>query len=65
MTGENELLKKHALQVMESVGTCIAIIHDAEKLEEALKQLGMVHNLANVEVKSFAVRRDDRVMQCT
>ena len=55
MNEENALLKKHALQVMESVGTCISIIHDPAQLEEALKQLGMVHNLANVDVKSFAV----------
>lgn len=59
MNEENDLLKKHALQVMESVGACISIIDDTERLVETLKQLGMVHNLANVEVKSFAVSRDD------
>ena len=55
LSEENELLKKHANQVMESIGTCIELISDPEELQETLIGLEIVHHIQNVQVKSFAV----------
>jgi len=52
---ENTLLKKHALQVMESVGLAISLMGDPEQLQETLIELGIIHNMKSVQVKSFEV----------
>lgn len=55
LSEENELLKKHALQVMESVGMAIGLMGDPEQLKEILIGLGVVHNMKSVQVDSFKV----------
>lgn len=50
---ENESLKKHAVQVMESVGMAIGLLHDPEKLVSTLTELGIVHHLLQVQLDSF------------
>ncbi len=48
-------LKKHALQVMESIDLAIGLLDDPDELKEVLLTLGIVHNMKNVKVDSFAV----------
>ncbi len=55
LTESNEKLKKHAVQVMESVGAAIGIINDQEDLEEVLMELGIIHHMKSVRIDSFAV----------
>ena len=55
LTEENTLLKKHALQVMESVGGAISLMGNPEQLQDTLIELGIVHNMKSVQVKSFEV----------
>ena len=55
LTDQNELLKKHAVQVMETVGTAIGIIHDKPALKDALTDLGIVHHMKSVKIDDFAV----------
>ena len=52
---ENESLKKHAVQVMESVGMAIGLLHDPKALVSTLTELGIVHHLHQVQLDSFGV----------
>lgn len=49
------MLKKHAVQVMESIDAAIGMLDDPDELQETLIGLGIVHNMSNVKVDSFAV----------
>ena len=51
----NPGLIKHGLQVMESIDAAVGLLGDLEELVETLKTLGIVHNMANVQLDSFAV----------
>ena len=55
LSDENKKLRGHALQVMESIDAAVGMLHDTEKLTDTLLELGIVHNLKNVKVESFAV----------
>ena len=55
LSDEHEGLRKHALQVMESVDLAINLLDDSDELVETLVSLGIVHNMSNVRVDSFAV----------
>ena len=55
LTDENEKLKEHAMQVMQAVGEAIKLLHKPPELKSLLTELGIVHNLSNVKVESFAV----------
>ena len=55
LTPSNERLKKHAVQVMESVGMAIEIIDDQSQMEEVLLELGIVHHMKGVKINTFAV----------
>ena len=48
-------LKKHGIQVMESIGAAINLLSNPEELKEVLLQMGIIHNMLNVQVESFAV----------
>ena len=58
LSEENELLKKHALQVMQTVDSAVTLLlsGDIKTLQETLIDLGVVHNLNNVKPEHFAVR---------
>ena len=51
----NPGLIRHGTQVMESIDAAVDLLGDLDELVETLKTLGIVHNMANVELKSFAV----------
>lgn len=53
--GQAEGLKKHGLQVMESIDGAIDLLDDPEQLEETLLELGIVHNMKSVQLESFGV----------
>ena len=55
MTPDNELLKKHGVQVMESIDAAIGMLDNPEELKETLIDLGIVHHMKDVKVESFAV----------
>ena len=55
MTSDNELLKKHGVQVMESIDAAIGMLDNPEDLKETLIDLGIVHHMKDVKVESFAV----------
>ena len=55
LTDDNALLKQHSMQVMESIDMCLGMTDDPEELQETLVQLGIVHNMNDVQVESFAV----------
>ena len=55
LSDDNVLLKQHAMQVMESIDACLGMIGDLEELQETLIQLGIIHNMKDVQVGSFAV----------
>lgn len=52
-----EGFRKHALDVMETVDKAIEMLVDGdiEELKDTLVELGIVHNMKNVQVESFAV----------
>lgn len=55
LSDDNKKLRGHALQVMETIDVAIGMLHDLPKLTDTLEDLGIVHNLKNVQVASFAV----------
>lgn len=55
LSSDNAMLKKHAVQVMESIDAAIGMLDDPDELQETLIGLGIVHNMSNVKVDSFAV----------
>lgn len=55
VTPDNELLKKHGVQVMESIDAAIGMLNNPEELKETLIDLGIVHHMKDVKVESFAV----------
>ncbi len=52
---DNVSLKKHAMQVMQSIDDALGMADQPEELKETLIGLGVVHNMSNVDLKSFAV----------
>ena len=56
-TNHDEALKKHGLLVMESIDTAISLLGDGnfEELKDTLIELGIVHNMKEVQLDSFAV----------
>ena len=48
-------LKKHALQVMQSIDMAIGMLDDQNELEDTLTELGIIHNMKSVQLESFAV----------
>lgn len=48
-------LKKHAIQVMESIDAAIGMLDNPEELKETLIGLGIVHHMKDVQLASFAV----------
>jgi len=58
LNNEHEGLRMHALQVMESVDAAISLLDDTNQLVETLVELGIVHQMSNVKVESFAVSHD-------
>lgn len=54
LSDDNKKLRGHALQVMETIDVAIGMLHDLPKLTDTLEDLGIVHNLKNVQVASFA-----------
>lgn len=57
MTTEDKKQKQlqHGMQVMESIGAAIEMLDDPETLKETLLGLGIMHNMKDVQVNSFAV----------
>ena len=55
VTADNELLKRHGIQVMESIDAAIGMLDNPEELKETLIDLGIVHHMKDVQVDSFAV----------
>lgn len=54
VTADNELLKRHGIQVMESIDAAIGMLDNPEELKETLIDLGIVHHMKDVQVDSFA-----------
>lgn len=54
LNGYHEGLKKHARQVMESIDGAVNLLNEPELLKETLLELGIIHNMSNVQVGSFA-----------
>lgn len=52
---ENEGLRKHGLQVMESIDAAVGLLEDPEELQEVLITLGIVHHMNEVQLESFGV----------
>ncbi len=52
---DNVSLKKHAMQVMQSIDDALGMADQPEELKETLIGLGVVHNMSNVNLDSFAV----------
>lgn len=54
---KNEGMKKHGLQVMNSIDGAITLLHNnlISELADALIELGIVHNMKEVQLESFAV----------
>lgn len=55
LSDDNELLKKHAIQVMESIDLAIGMLDTPDELKETLITLGIVHNMKSVQLESFGV----------
>ena len=55
LSDDNKKLRFHALQVMETIDAAIGMLHDVQTLTDTLVDLGIVHNMKNVKVESFAV----------
>ena len=55
LSDENEALRKHAMQVMESINDALGMAAQPDELKETLIELGVVHNMNSVKVESFAV----------
>ena len=53
--GNNSLLKKHAVQVMESIDGAIGMLGNPDELQENLIELGIIHHMKDVQLESFAV----------
>ena len=46
---DNEKVRKHALQMTESVSTYISMLDNMDDLHEALTELGMIHQQENIQ----------------
>jgi hypothetical protein len=59
MNIENEGIRKHALQVMETIDAAVGLVvsGEIETLKETLIGLGMVHGMKSVQSKDFQVRQ--------
>ena len=55
LESDNASLKKHAIQVMESIDSAIGMLDNPEELKETLIGLGIVHHMNDVQLDSFAV----------
>lgn len=55
VNNEHPGLKRHALQVMDSIDGAISLLDKPEELKEALLELGIIHNMRDVQLESFAV----------
>ena len=55
MNEEHPGLKRHALQVMDSIDGAIGLLDNPKELKEVLLELGIVHNMNDVQLESFAV----------
>ena len=64
MTPDNEELKKHGIQVMESIDAAIGMLDNPAELKETLIDLGIVHHMKDVKVESFAVSIELCVCVC-
>jgi len=51
----HEGLRKHALQVMTSIDDAIKLVGAPDELKDSLIELGVIHNMQDVQVDSFAV----------
>lgn len=52
---EDKGLRKHGLQVMNSIDGAIGLLNEPELLEETLIELGIIHNMKSVNIESFGV----------
>ena len=55
LDANHTLLKKHAVQVMESIDGAIGMLGNQEELKENLIELGIIHHMKDVQLESFAV----------
>ena len=55
MTPDNEELKRHGIQVMESIDAAIGMLDNPAELKETLIDLGIIHHMKDVKLESFAV----------
>ena len=57
MTEDTPGLKKHAVDVMESIDKAVELLKvgEVDELQEVLVDLGIIHHMKDVEVKSFGV----------
>jgi hypothetical protein len=53
---KEEGMKRHGLQVMESIDGAIGLLDgNIQDLEDTLLELGIIHHMKNVQLDSFAV----------
>ncbi len=55
LNDDNVSLRKHSMQVMQSINDALGMADQPEELKETLIGLGVVHNMSNVQLESFAV----------
>lgn len=52
---KDEGMKQHGLQVMLSIDGAIGLLDNTEELVDTLVELGIIHNIKDVQLDSFAV----------